>query len=99
MSRHTRYCTAGFAPLELSTALMKGALYNVDELSMTVSAFTKGDLKPFTKAIESGAMVSLKKFETDGYFGSPALIEDDIDDLRHVCRQRGIKYRPSHLVS
>ena len=63
-----------------------------------VSAFTKGDLKLFTKAIESGAMVSLKKFETDGYFGSPALIEDDIDDLRHVCRQRGIKYRPSHCI-
>ena len=32
----------------------------------------------------------LKKFETDEFFGS-LLNEDDLNDLRHVCRQRKIK--------
>ena len=89
--RKFNFSTNKIGPLgmqEFSTALMGGALNNVDQL---IISCTEDALKPFIKAIQSGAMPSLNKFRTDEWFGSSA-IEDDLNDLHDVCKRRQITW-------
>ena len=70
---------------------MGGALNNVDQL---IISCTEDALKPFIRAIQSGAMPSLKRVRFDEHNSSFSTfsIQGDLKDLYDVCKRRQITW-------